>query len=47
MTDPIVNEAEATAKTLGQKALAWLKVFWYQFLIGVGVGALLAHMFWK
>lgn len=44
---PLQDQLKATAAADGAKAGAWLKRFWYQFGIGVVVGALLAHWFWK
>lgn len=44
MTDPIVTQAETTAKTLGQKAWAWLKVHWYSFGIGAAAGFLISKI---
>jgi hypothetical protein len=44
MTDPIVTQAETTAKTLGQKAWGWLQVHWYAFLIGAVAGFLVAKI---
>jgi hypothetical protein len=47
MTDPVIQQAETTAVGLGTKAIAWLKVHWYSFGIGAGVGYVL-HLgkFW-
>jgi len=47
MTDPTVQAAETTAVGLGTKAWNWLKVHWYSFSIGAGVGYVL-HLgkFW-
>jgi hypothetical protein len=42
MTDP-----KDIAKADVNKALAWLKINWYQFLIGALAGVLLGHIFWK
>lgn len=47
MADPTVSKIETAAQAQGNKAIAWLKVHWYAFLIGAAAGALAGHLLWK